>query len=896
VRVRRVSIPIACVSVLLGLVCGCGKPEPEQRLRPLTSTHAVQGDAAPDELLVLNAADATNIQGPFVLREAPAVTGGLVLTLPDSAGSKGRTGSATLAFDLPESGAYRSWARVRWADECGNSLALAFDGAAKHVFQDAVYGAWHWVPVGDHEFSAGPHRAAFFEREDGVELSHLLLTRDKNFQPGAFATVLAGAPTLRRFADDFMRSPGHGLGGWRADSGRWQVAFTFDPNRMPNQYSLLGEADAGEARAVVDAKPWNGCRVAFSARPDAGAAFGLVMAGEGGGERDLKVTLRLADDGAVLELSGRGMEQHLPLHDAVRADQWHSIVVEQWAWVLRVFLDGRPIVARFDVQPGLGRPGLFVAEGRAAFDDVDIAEIPWQADDGGSFAMPWRAEGNAEWYRAPSAALLGRHGAISASWAGLPVAEVVAEHAQDSETHGALHVDGLDVSSPTPELLVARRPRFDAPGPDRVTLQADGNVLLRRVAVSYGVQRPDEFVIGPYAFADSKVQDPSDYYDFTPEERAAMLDPAKAALLKRKPVMMPLIGRDRGPWEIVHGRWQVRGGVLGGGGTDATLKHGQDIFSDLRMSLRFRLAGPHSVAEVELCSAADAGPRVRLASAPSGADAEDLLPPVVPDVWHDLELTVADDLLTARLDGGDAVDMSFTRGTGGRILLRVPAGYAEFDDVRFAIPRSTARTAFYGFDRREPDWLREGGAWIDHGGISCIYTSNWTSLVAPQASGMMWCKRTFGADVLISFEVDAFSSWHGWDQRPTHAHHPYDNIRVALSPGRDLDSGYRLELNSRDRRMTVLYRNGVEVASVPQTGDFPMQYRGKHAPYAPRKNRITLVKTGALVRAVVDGVEVLSWRDPQPIDVSAIGLGGYKTRINFSNVEIRQLGPAPDPS
>ena len=92
--------------------------------------------------------------------------------------------------------------------------------------------------------------------------------------------------------------------------------------------------------------------------------------------------------------------------------------------------------------------------------------------------------------------------------------------------------------------------------------------------------------------------------------------------------------------------------------------------------------------------------------------------------------------------------------------------------------------------------------------------------------------------------------------------------------------------------MTVLYRNGVEVAAVKQDGAFPIQYVGGHAPYQPRRNRICLVRQGDLLQAVVNGVAVLSYRDPQPLPTSVVAVGGYRTRFNVSNLLVRELPSA----
>jgi hypothetical protein len=205
----------------------------------------------------------------------------------------------------------------------------------------------------------------------------------------------------------------------------------------------------------------------------------------------------------------------------------------------------------------------------------------------------------------------------------------------------------------------------------------------------------------------------------------------------------------------------------------------------------------------------------------------------------------------------------------------------------------------YDFHQREGDWFREG-PWMDHGGISCVLTSHWVSLLAAKGRGVLWNKRAWGPDVQVGSDIEENADWYGWRKDPTHAHYPFDNICMLLatdawSPtagsGPGWDRGYRLEVNSQNRKATVLYRNGKEVARVVQDGKFPMQYQGGHAPYLPRRGHVSLLKRGKLLRGFVNGKEVLRYEDPEPLDVKAVGVGGYDTRFNFAHLEVRQLGP-----
>jgi len=214
--------------------------------------------------------------------------------------------------------------------------------------------------------------------------------------------------------------------------------------------------------------------------------------------------------------------------------------------------------------------------------------------------------------------------------------------------------------------------------------------------------------------------------------------------------------------------------------------------------------------------------------------------------------------------------------------------------VEFLVHRRHNGSFFHAFDRREPDWWREGAQWIDHGGIACVLASNWISLVAPEGKGLLWHKRPVGPDVFVGFEIGENTEWFGWDKSESHVHYSFDNICIHLAPERHPDQGYRLEVNAENRTKTILYRNGKAVAEVAQDGNFPIHYRGGHAPNSPRKNRIGLVKRGPLLRAIVNGKEVLKYSDPAPIDVRYVAVGGHKTRVNFANISVISLAEAAE--
>ena len=95
-----------------------------------------------------------------------------------------------------------------------------------------------------------------------------------------------------------------------------------------------------------------------------------------------------------------------------------------------MWLDGQPVLCALDRRPAAARAGLVVDQGAAVFDDVEIEEIPWAAEDGDTRRMAWDVEDGARWYRprdqrAEDGALIGRRGAIAPRHGPWPIRELM---------------------------------------------------------------------------------------------------------------------------------------------------------------------------------------------------------------------------------------------------------------------------------------------------------------------------------------------------------------------------------------------------------------------------------------------------------------------------------------
>jgi hypothetical protein len=828
-----------------------------------------------------------------VHREVSVTAGGEVLQFAaNGTGQTEFTWSAGKAGPAPETGTqglYRVWARVLPLAERGEvKLALAHPSGEVHnaYLPTGSPREWQWLDLGTFQAEGTDTERVRLTGLGDVawQLRELRIVPNGTETPPPPPLAMPKGRSYREFGDRFDRSPGHGLGAWLSRSGTWNIEFSLDPNRIPMQYSLHATLGGDkEGVLAVDAPEWLGSRTSVSVFPEPGARCGIVLETTAGTERYL-VTAGDGKDG------GPQIAPH----------QWSRLTVEAWGWVRRFLVDGKEVAAQYDAAPLVHRPGLVLAAGETRFDDVQVDEIAWCAEDAAAFRMPWKLAKGADWRlraKGHGPALRGMAGKLLPGKGMAAANEVVLWH----RGHPVNFVGEGFASTSFARGMLFRHPNGEA----NWSLAAPG--IIDRLAVCANGKAGDGFHIGPYRFDARTIPDPSDYLDFTPEEWEAIRTSPEADKLARKPKQTRVVGKSNqyAIWGMDEGRWQVADGVLRSRsrGRRARVRFWQHLEGAYSLHFRVRLGDDGSSARVILGEGDGKGIAVALRPKGGKADDDALALAVPAGEWTECAIDLGPNTVTARTRHelrNQAVAMvpqwslpktqAIDRGIGGGLLLEADGRDVAFDDVEITVPREQDRQWFYTFDRRETDWVRDGAGWIDHGGMSCALASNWVSLVAPESRGMLWNKRTFSGDLMLSTNIEENSQWMGWEQDPSHIHYPADNIVLCCGQGDDLQSGYRLEVNSRDRTATVLYRAGKEVASVRQDYRFPIQYKGGHAPYSPRRNRISLVRQGNRLRALVNGVEVLSYTDPEPLNTDRVGIGGYRTRVNFSRIMVRELG------
>jgi len=126
---------------------------------------------------------ANDLSYPFEIAEVEGASGGLALTIPEGAGSRGAfgkkdTGFASYFVGIPAEGEYSIRMRVRWNGNCSNSAMLKIGQTKPVLVSTKTFGVWHWVFAGRGKFSQGTHEIRIQNREDGVWLDEILVSRE----------------------------------------------------------------------------------------------------------------------------------------------------------------------------------------------------------------------------------------------------------------------------------------------------------------------------------------------------------------------------------------------------------------------------------------------------------------------------------------------------------------------------------------------------------------------------------------------------------------------------------------------------------------------------------------------------------------------------------------------
>ena len=159
--------------------------------------------AAADKPIVFEAENAARLDGPFEFCRDNAASGGLAIRVREGMGTdfddrqtrelrarypavgfSTTPGGAEYELLMPERGHYVTWARVYWLWECSNSVWVGPAESSAPILTDRLYRRWHWVRASRPLFLEGGRQTfRISNREDGIRVDQVCLTRDRGFRP-----------------------------------------------------------------------------------------------------------------------------------------------------------------------------------------------------------------------------------------------------------------------------------------------------------------------------------------------------------------------------------------------------------------------------------------------------------------------------------------------------------------------------------------------------------------------------------------------------------------------------------------------------------------------------------------------------------------------------------------
>lgn len=165
---------------------------------------------APAGRICFEAEDAVAVEPPMRVVRAgqppedgefvTGASGDAYLEIPAGSGNppEVNAGKAVYELDIRNSGFYYMWARVYWENECSNSVYAQINDGPRFVFgQTGNYKAWHWVRSPPRlsvlNLERGRHRLTLHNREDGIRVDQILLTRNRRLVPVDKEPVTEGA-------------------------------------------------------------------------------------------------------------------------------------------------------------------------------------------------------------------------------------------------------------------------------------------------------------------------------------------------------------------------------------------------------------------------------------------------------------------------------------------------------------------------------------------------------------------------------------------------------------------------------------------------------------------------------------------------------------------------------
>ena len=177
------------------------------------------------------------------------------------------------------------------------------------------------------------------------------------------------------------------------------------------------------------------------------------------------------------------------------------------------------------------------------------------------------------------------------------------------------------------------------------------------------------------------------------------------------------------------------------------------------------------------------------------------------------------------------------------------------------LPTPGMRVQDYTFYSAPIDWRRASGYWEITSRWICRPEWSWFGGVSHQAA-TVWCKKQIFGDQVIDLHAAVMMSYGVQREGLPSGYRRRGDLNLSIcGDGQTLSSGYTLMFGGFDNTRTCLWRGNRIVAERADRLYPSAKTRKLHNSWF----NLRMVKAGGVVRALLDGEEILVYEDPQPL-------------------------------
>ncbi len=672
---------------------------------------------------------------------------------------------------------------------------------------------------------------------------------------------------------------------WKAESGKWEIEAPVDPLIARNEnFPMYSLYTGGGKRAVATTghASWDFYAAEATCNLREADACGLAFYWRGEANHG-ELVLRRRGDACEPQLRWvrGGQVRFLTTKRRFDARQWHRLRIEALGERVWAYVDGELLLAAHDIGLHAGKVGLLATGKPAAFDDVSVD--PFDAE---VLVGPTPTPLPAQWPGVRVRAAVAAKATTSLLLEGKPGAARFEMAIDSSKRTCTLTRWAGGKSVVCGEAKLQGRPAalIDlAASRGRVVATVDGKHMASWIELGFepthvafagggGVGR------GAWARVEPWEPKPALVCEYAFDMPRVMLKTSK----KEQPLIGTRFKTGAGEWAVRDARLEC---VRGAG----VLWSGQPCPGDAAASIDVLDPGPGAGLRISAdrkqpgtgyaATLAKSGGRVVLTLRRGPRVVASKPVPAASPTWprrlfieREGEFVAAGIDRTALLVWRDPTPLS-----GDRVAIEAAGANAAFSN--FTIEHLSARQ--YSFEFLAPAWRQTGGSWTLHSGLSCIPWDHWLTADGRKQQAVTWLREKQPADVAVQFDVSEITIGTD-DPNTTHHHYPYHDITLAVcADGRDLMSGYAVEIGA-DRGACLRIRKRGKI--IFETSEFTISM-GRHC-NTPRQVNCYFRKLGNRLILRLNGRVLADWVDPEPLAGGYVALAAKDCRANFSDVLI----------